>query len=171
MLPAPPKLFRYTISFSQSLEIETVNIGLTLNRHLTFENYIQNIKRNYKGAKAKLFPISGCDSQLSHTQTTKLLNYKNMPCSLISYVSLIWATADKTHREVQSKAARRICNKAMFTRSNDIQKDIKQTSVTDYYKNLSKNFFEKQVTNNSVFREIAGCNLNNPKTIIRIIRN
>ncbi|GBM54598.1 hypothetical protein AVEN_238598-1 [Araneus ventricosus] len=89
---------------------------------------------------------------------------------LNSYASSIWATAAETYRKEQKKTAPRISNIARFIRNKDIQKDIQQTSVKDNHKNLSKTFFEKLgIDDNSAFREIVEYNLNNDKTIRKII--
>ncbi|GBM12002.1 hypothetical protein AVEN_124755-1 [Araneus ventricosus] len=127
-----------------------------------------NIKRNYEGAEAKLFPILICHSQL--LQTTELQIYETMLRPIIGYFSLIWDTPAKTHRKqlefLQNKTARQICNTLWFITNKDIQKDLQQTSVKDYHKKFKKNFLERLETNeNSVFREIAEYNPNNTKII------
>ncbi|GBO36766.1 hypothetical protein AVEN_164996-1 [Araneus ventricosus] len=75
----------------------------------------------------------------------KLLLYKTLMRPIMSYASPVWGAAAKTHinklETTQNKIARQITQVPWFVRNKQIQKELKLTSMLEFFRKLALNFF------------------------------
>ncbi|GBN25865.1 RNA-directed DNA polymerase from mobile element jockey, partial [Araneus ventricosus] len=139
--PSPPKLYRKPIPRSN----ETVYLGVTIDKTLTFNSHITKVRNKFNAAKLKLYPLLGKHSKLS--LDNKLLTYKSLLRPIITYASPVWGAAAKTHlkklESLQNKIPRQITNSPWYFRNNNILKDLNLQTIADHNLKLAKNFFRK----------------------------
>ncbi|GBM27872.1 RNA-directed DNA polymerase from mobile element jockey [Araneus ventricosus] len=140
-IPPPPNLYRKPIPWSN----ETVYLGVTIDKTLTFKNHITKVRNKFKAAKQKLYPLLGKHSKLS--LDNKLLTYKSLLRPLITYASPVWGAAAKTHlsklERLQNAIARQITNSPWYLRNKNILKDLNLQTIANHNLKLAKNFFRR----------------------------
>ncbi|GBO34686.1 RNA-directed DNA polymerase from mobile element jockey [Araneus ventricosus] len=139
--PPPPKLYRKPIPCSN----ETVYLGVTIDKTLTYKNHITKVRDKFKAAKQKLYPLLGKHSKLS--LENKLLTYKSLLRPLITYASPVWGAAAKTHLNklegLQNTTVRQITNSPWYLRNQNILKDLNLQTIAQHNLKLAKKFFRK----------------------------
>ncbi|GBO43055.1 RNA-directed DNA polymerase from mobile element jockey [Araneus ventricosus] len=138
-VPDPPKLYRRAIHWRK----DTKYLGITLDSRLTYEKHINNIFKQTRSVKARLYPLLGRNSKLS--LQNKLLLYKTILRPKMTYASPVWGAAAHSHIQkleaTQNITARQIINAQWFIRNRYILKDLRLPPVLSHVKDLAKKFF------------------------------
>ncbi|GBN13709.1 putative RNA-directed DNA polymerase from transposon X-element, partial [Araneus ventricosus] len=137
--PSPPKLYRRPIPWRD----ETKYLGVMLDKRLTYKTHVDEVRNKVTAVNIKLYYVMGKNSKLS--LRNKLLLYKTLLRPIMSYASPVWGAAAKTHinklETAQNKIARQITQAPWYVRNKQIQKELKLTSVLDYFRKLAIKFF------------------------------
>ncbi|GBM61594.1 putative RNA-directed DNA polymerase from transposon X-element [Araneus ventricosus] len=137
--PSPPKLYRRPIPWKD----ETKYLGVTLDKRLTYKTHVTEVRNKVTAINTKLYYVMGKNSKLS--LRNKLLLYKTLMRPIMSYASPVWGAAAKTPINkleiAQNKIARQITQAPWYVRNKQIQKELKLTSVLDFFRKLASKFF------------------------------
>jgi len=121
----------------------TPYLGVTLDTTFTWKPHTELIRIKAKNRIKTLYPLLCRNSELSIDN--KLLLYKSMIRSLISYAAPIWAVAAKTNfgrlETVQKILLREMTGAYWFYRNPQIRKNAKITTLKEYFVKLAKKFF------------------------------
>ncbi|GBN36961.1 RNA-directed DNA polymerase from mobile element jockey [Araneus ventricosus] len=138
--PPPSTLYRKPIQWSN----ETVYLGVTIDKTLTYNSHITKVRNKFNAAKLKLHPLLGKHSKLS--LDNKLLTYKSLLRPIITYANPVWGAAAETYlKKLESlqKIARQVTNSPWYFRNNNILKDLNLQIIAGHNLKLAKNFFRK----------------------------
>lgn len=134
----PQRLFLYDLPIPWSHT--SVYLGIRLDKSLTWKSHITYVKQKANRARRYLYPLLSSTSSLS--LRTKRRLYLTILRPIITYGSVVWATAAKTHlkslESLQSKTLRIITNSPWYIRNISLRRDLEIPPLEDRIKTLAK---------------------------------
>ena len=120
-------------------------LGVTLDRKLTWAKHLNNASKKGSQAIAMLYPLINFGSKLS--LSNKLLLYKQIVRPIITYGSIAWVTAAKTHfhklQVVQNKYLRISTNAPIKTNMSRLQDELAIVPLKEYLTTLNVKKLDK----------------------------
>jgi hypothetical protein len=149
-------------------------LGVTLDKNLTWNTHITQIRDKFRGAKRALYPLIARNSKLSFSN--KLLIYKSFLRPVLTYGSVAWSYAANNliHKlsASQNIVVREITNSPWYLRNGDIHREIHLPTLKNYLVQLATNFHNN--LNNDLFDDLcnydqtAEANRKRPKAILNV---
>jgi hypothetical protein len=140
--PPDPQSLQFhnaTISWSNTVK----HLGVLLDSKLLFTKHLKRILHKAMGTLLKIFPILARDSPL--TIPNKILLYKLLLRSMITYAAPIWSSTSLTnyrHLQVyQSKCLRVIADFPQRTRISNLHTHLQIIPIRQFIYHLTDKFF------------------------------
>jgi len=152
------KIFQ-PITVNKFKTIPTTNVkylGVVLDTKLTYQMHIKQILKKAYAVQKKIYPLM---TKNSLSTSNKILIYKMLLRPIITYAAPVWCNIAKTNlmhlQRFQNKQLRLILNADRYTRIIELHEKTKIETLDVYIKKLSENFYDKQLQNNNLTKNVT----------------
>ncbi|TLO84139.1 hypothetical protein FEG28_18965, partial [Acinetobacter baumannii] len=140
-LTPPITLFRQPIPWARKVKY----LGVTLDASMTFRPHIKSVRDRAAFILGRLYPMICKRSKMS--LRNKVTLYKTCIRPVMTYASVVFAHAARTHIDTLQSLQSRFCRLAVgapwFVRNVDLHDDLGLESIRKYMKSASERYFDK----------------------------